>query len=296
MIDLHMHTNYSDGTDSVQELLEKAENKKLEIISITDHDSVDAYSDLEKSEIRNLFSGKIIVGVELKAHYNGMPVEILGYGIDYKSIKIPKANLYDLQVKTLEELKIRAKKLGLIFDKDINVSKTDPKRKFASFALAEELLKYDENKPIILSIGPMFDTASFYRIHTSNKNSVFYYDESKDSISLEEAINIIHNAGGIAILAHPLVYPFDNPNKLEAIEIILQNYDLDGLECDYSLFSEDERSKLKELVTKYNKYMSGGTDYHAKSKPNIEMGTGISCNLNVSSNIISNWIDKIKMI
>lgn len=296
MIDLHMHTNYSDGTDSVQELLIKAENKKLDIISITDHDCVDVYYDLEKDEIRNLFSGKIIIGAELKTHYNGISMEVLGYGIDYKKIKIKKTNLYDLQVKTLEESKKRAKKLGLVFAENINVSKTDPKRKFASFTLAEELLKYKENKPIILSIGPMFDTASFYRIHTSNKNSIFYYDESKDSIPLEEAINIIHDAGGIAILAHPLVYPYDGKNKLEEIDKILENYDLDGLECEYPLFNDDERNALKKLAIKHNKYMTGGTDYHAKSKPNIEMGTGINDNMNISKELISNWVDKVKII
>ena len=70
MIDLHTHTKYSDGTDSVEELLINAENKKLEIISITDHDSIDVYSDLEKENIRKLYSGKIIVGTELKTYYN----------------------------------------------------------------------------------------------------------------------------------------------------------------------------------------------------------------------------------
>ena len=57
MIDLHLHTNHSDGTDTVAELLEKAEQLKLEIISITDHDTVDAYKELENSEIRNKFCG-----------------------------------------------------------------------------------------------------------------------------------------------------------------------------------------------------------------------------------------------
>ena len=60
MIDLHLHTKYSDGSDSVLELLEKAEKLKLEYISITDHDNVNAYKELENKEIRSKFSGKII--------------------------------------------------------------------------------------------------------------------------------------------------------------------------------------------------------------------------------------------
>ena len=61
MIDLHLHTNHSDGTDTVAELLEKAEQLKLEIISITDHDTVDAYKELENSEIRNKFCGQMFL-------------------------------------------------------------------------------------------------------------------------------------------------------------------------------------------------------------------------------------------
>lgn len=296
MIDLHLHTNYSDGTDTVKELLINAEAKKLDIISITDHDSVDAYKELENCEIRNLFSGKIIVGTELKTYYNGIPMEVLGYGIDYKKIKINKIDIYNIQINSLNELKRRSKELNLVFDENISVSKTDPRRKFASFVLATELLKHEENKEILLSIGPEFNETSFYRVHTSNKNSIFYYDESKYGISLKEAIDIIHKAGGIAILAHPLLYPFDGENKLSEIENILRNYDLDGLECEYPLFSNEERNSLKAIALKYKKYVTGGTDYHAKSKPNIMLGTGINNNIHITTEYISEWINNVKII
>ena len=197
---------------------------------------------------------------------------------------------------SLNELKKRAKKLKLIFDENISVSRTDPRRKFASYVLAKELLKHEENKEILLAIGPEFDENSFYRIHTSNKNSIFYYDESKYGISLTEVINNIHDAGGLAFLAHPLVYPFDEMNKLNEIEIILKNYQLDGLECEYPLFSNQDRSNLKNIALKYKKYVSGGTDYHAKNKPNIYIGTGINNNIYITNEYIKDWfvnVDKI---
>lgn len=296
MIDLHIHTKYSDGMDTVEALLRNAEKKELEIISITDHDSVDAYNELENENIRNLFSGKIIVGTELKTYYNGIPIEVLGYGIDYKKIKIHKTNVYDIQVKALEEFKKRARKLGLVFDENISVSEIDSRRKFASFVFAGELLKYEENKQKLLSIGPEFDAASFYRVHSSNKKSIFYYDESEFGISLKEVINMIHRAGGIAILAHPLIYPYDNENKFEEIEKILVNYDLDGLECEYPLFNVDERNLLKNIALKHNRYITGGTDYHAENKPDIDLGTGIKGNINISKDLINNWICKIETI
>ena len=115
MIDLHIHTIHSDGTDTVEELLLNAEKANLEIISITDHDSVGAYKELEKEEIRRLFSGKIIVGTELKTHYKGIPIEVLAYGIDYNKMRIHKINLYDIQVKVLEEYKKNWKKVRICF-------------------------------------------------------------------------------------------------------------------------------------------------------------------------------------
>lgn len=294
MIDLHVHTNKSDGTDSVEELLEKAEKEKLEIISITDHDSVDAYYDLENEKIRNKFSGKIIIGAELKTFYKGVPIEILAYGIDYKKIKIHKIKMYELQKKILEEYKQIGKKIGLKFNENIFISETDSMKKFASFTFASEILQYEENKRILFSIGPECDAATFYRVHASNRDSIFYYDESKESISLEETLNRIHDAGGIAFLAHPYLYPYKN--KEEIIEEIVKDFDIDGLECEYPLFSKEERDWLKTLAQKYNKYMSGGTDYHAKNKPNILLGKGIDENINITKDLIELWINKVKTI
>jgi len=82
MIDLHTHTTHSDGKQTVSQLLKKAEQQNLKIISITDHQSVGAYTELRDPKIRALFSGKIITGVELNFQHNGLQNEILGYGID----------------------------------------------------------------------------------------------------------------------------------------------------------------------------------------------------------------------
>lgn len=151
MIDLHIHTTHSDGTDSTEELLKNAENKKLEIISITDHDCIDAYLELEKNpEIRKNFSGKIIVGAELKTYFDGVPVEVLAYGVNYKALRIHKINMDKLQKETLEELKARAKKIGLIFDEEnMYIDRNDPTKQFAGFTFATEILKHKENEQII---------------------------------------------------------------------------------------------------------------------------------------------------
>ena len=103
MIDLHLHTTHSDGTDSVEMLLENAEKNKIEIISITDHDSVGAYFELEKHpEIRKKFSGEIVIGSEIKCFFDNSNIEILAYGIDYNKINIKKEDRQKVQSDILK--------------------------------------------------------------------------------------------------------------------------------------------------------------------------------------------------
>ena len=224
-----------------------------------------------------------------------MPLEVLAYGIDHTKININRNAVFDMQVDCLEEFKNIGRSLGLKFDENIQVSKTDSRRKYASFTFAEELLKHKENESILLSIGPMFTQTEFYRVHASNKKSIFYYDESKLGITIEKAIDMIHNAGGLAFLAHPLIYPYEK-DKFEEIEHILKTYNLDGIEVDYPLFTQNDRIKLREIAKKYNKYISGGTDYHANNKPDIKLGTGIDNNMTITKEDIEEWLNKVNQM
>lgn len=288
MIDLHTHTNYSDGTDTVEELLKNAEKKGLEIISITDHDSVGAYFEIENNpSLRKIFSGKILPGCEMKTYYRKVPIEVLAYGIDFKKLEIHKSDVDKMQVEVLEKYKRICDELGLKYDdKELYVDRENPKKQWASFSLANELLRYEENKEIIDRIGS-FTPTTFYRVHQSNDKSPFYFDETTALIDINETIKRIHDAGGLAFLAHGFLYPFDN--KVEVLEEILKNTQIDGLECVYPLFSEEETKIAFDLCKKCNKYSSGGSDYHAKNKPTIELGTGES-NIIVTKDIITDWL------
>ena len=295
MIDLHMHTRYSDGTDTLEMLLKNAEDKKLEIISITDHDSVDAYYELEKkSEIRKLYSGEIIVGSELKTFWGKVPIEVLAYGVDYKKLRIDKVNAETMQKENLEKFKNVAKELGLKFDESQTyIDVNDPAKRWASFVIGTELLKHEENEEIIKRIGEFVPT-NFYRVHQSNDESLFFIDETDFFVDIKETISRIHEAGGLAFLAHGYIYPFKDKDKI--LEEILATTEIDGLECIYTLFSEEERKKAIALCKKYDKFCSGGTDYHAQNKPDIELGTGKNNNVKIEKSLIENWLDKVKRI
>lgn len=86
-IDIHTHSNHSDGTFEVPQILEKAEELKLAILAITDHNSVGAYDDIQNKEIREKFKGTILPGCEVTTTYNGEIIEVLGYGFDYEKFR-----------------------------------------------------------------------------------------------------------------------------------------------------------------------------------------------------------------
>lgn len=295
MIDLHTHTNHSDGTDSVEELLKNAEKNNIEILSITDHDSVGAYFELEQNpELRKLYNGRIIVGSEMKTFYNNVSIEVLAYGVDYKKLRIHKIDEQKLQEEIMERYIEIANELGLKYDeKEMYVDRTNPSKQWGSYVWATEVLKHNENKEIIERIGD-FDVTSFFRKHQCNENSIFFYDESYASIDINETISRIHEAGGFAFLAHGFIYPFKD--KVKTIEEILTKTDIDGMECIYPLFSDEERKIAIELCQKYNKYMSGGSDYHSKNKPDIELGKGKNNNIKIEKEFINSWINKVKTI
>jgi len=295
MIDLHVHTNHSDGTDSLEELLKNAEKAKLEVISITDHDSIDAYFELEKNqELRNIYQGEIIVGTELRAMYKKTNIEILGYGIDYHKLHILEVDQFLIQEKMLKHFKQVADKLGVRYEKDVEVKRNDPKNFYASHTFARSVLKFEENNQIFEKMGLMFKVEEFYRVHESNIKSPFYIDNSEYYPNLDTVVEDIHKAGGLAFLAHAYVYPFEN--YTEVITEILRDTKIDGAECEYPTFSEMQRKEIKKLCDEFGKFKSGGSDYHAKNKPNIMLGTGINGNLNISKDLIKDWIDKVQTI
>lgn len=295
MIDLHIHTNHSDGTDTVEELLKNAEKKKLEIISITDHDSIDAYYELENNpNLRNLYKGQIIIGSELKTHFKEVSIEVLAYGCDFKKLQIHKVDTQKAQQNNIEAFKKVLDIEGFKYDpKELYIDLNNPNKRYGGYVVGKEILNHPENEELVKKFGE-FIPETFFRVHQCNKNSIFYINECEMYPSLDEVISDIHEAGGLAFLAHGFIYPYDNP--AETIEEILRTTKIDGIECEYPLFTSEQRKIAKDLCIKYSKFMSGGTDYHAKVKPTVELGTGIENNINISKDFIKDWIDKVRKV
>lgn len=287
MIDLHMHTNYSDGTCTVEEILKEAEEKKLECISITDHDKCLAYNDLKDENIRKLYSGKIIKGTELKSIVDGTVIEILGYNIDtdYLNQVLPKfAPTYEqINMFEYERLLKIYKEKGFIIDESKVIFKKE--KESGQTALTKELLRHPENKRFIEETNYV-DEHVFYRTQMSNPNSSYFVDDSEIIPKPKDVVDLIHKAGGLAFIPHTFIY---GENSMKVFERLTDNHLVDGIECYYSKFTNEQIQFLLEFCRKNNYYISGGTDYHGTFKPEICMGTGINNNLEIPFEITNPW-------
>lgn len=292
MIDLHMHTNYSDGTDSVIELLQNAERANLEIISITDHNTAKAYEELEKIDITKFYSGKIIPGIEINTKVLGIPIEILGYGIDYKkmtekisTIFLPVEKRNKIEAERLFEKCVRA---GIKFEE--NCLDNYDGTYFASKFIMSEMQKFEENKNII-DKDAWGELRIFYRKYMSDPNGFLYINTDDLVPNFEVAANLIRECGGLVFVPH--IYEY-RENSHKVLNYILENYKVDGFECFYTTFTAEQTREIEEICKKRGLYMSGGSDYHGKAKINVNIGIGHG-NLRIEMEKIKVWREKIKM-
>lgn len=284
MLDLHMHTRYSDGSDEVSMVLEKAEKLKLKCIAITDHNTCLEYNELKDEKIRSLFSGKIIPGVELNTKVLGIPIETLGYNVDTDLLQ---KYIDETYMSNEERCKLEVERLynkciseGILLPEDF-VEKYDGSM-YASKYL-HSLITKDENNKNLIDEDSWKDSNIFYRRYMSVPTSKFFVDMDDILPSFEKTSEIVKKSGGMVFIPHIFEY---GENSIKILNYILDNYKFDGIECYYRNFTQEKTDFLLDICKKHNLYKSGGSDYHGKNKPGVEIGTGEG-NLNVPDDIIT---------
>ena len=288
MIDLHMHTIYSDGDKTVEEVLKMYENKKLEYISITDHDTCKQYNDVALKN-NNIFSGKIIIGSELHAVFQKKNIEILAYNINPNIIN-EWCEKYYSEEKLREQQDICRQRLfdicnkhGLVYDES-KIRKPKKVSEYVERPIYEEVMKHKENHKILGEFTESFGI--FFRKGLANPESSYFMNHIEFRPPYKEVIDIIHKAGGKAFLAHPFEYKFKD--TIEFINDLRKEKELDGIECFHPSANQEQRKILVEYAKNNNLYISGGSDYHGSPKPDIEIGVGRG-DLNIPKEIL-NWL------
>ena len=292
MIDIHMHTIYSDGDKTVEEVLKMCEERKLEYISITDHDTCKQYDD-KSLKNNKIFSGKIIKGTELHAVFQNKNIEILAYNIK-PSIINEWCEKYYSEDKLKKQQEICRNRLfdicdkhGLIYDKN-RIRKPKKASEYVERPIYEEVMTHKENHKILGEFTESFGI--FFRKGLANPESSYFMNHIEFRPKYKEVIDIIHKAGRKAFLAHPFEYKFED--TIGFINDLRKEAELDGIECFHPSSADDNKKDiLVEYARNNNLYISGGSDYHGNPKPDIEIGIGRG-NLNISKEIIEEWINQ----
>ena len=242
MIDLHVHTKYSDGTNDVIEILKKAHEKNLKYISITDHNTCMAYEELKILDISKYYTGKIIKGVELNTKILGIPIEVLGYGIDtnFMNEKLPQMYLSTEERNKVELERIFSKCL----EADINVGENfienyNPKVYVSKYL--HGVITQDEKNKKIIDEESWNNSNIFYRKFMSNPNTVFFVNIDDIIPDFETVAKLIKQAGGLLFIPHIYEYR-DNATKI--LKYIIKNYEIDGIECYYTTFTNEQNKRI----------------------------------------------------
>ncbi|MFW9828561.1 MAG: PHP domain-containing protein [Candidatus Thorarchaeota archaeon] len=277
MIDLHIHSIFSDGSDTPSQLIEKAINLKLKAIAITDHDNIEGIEEFltygEKKEI------VVIPGIEISVRHEPkrelIDIHMLGLNIDHSSTKL--INSINNQIKgRLEQKKEICKRLKVEFGYDLTfqeVKATAGSQIVGRPHIVEIMKRNNPEKVEGKSNNQLFKMISI--------GGAAYVDR-KVELNLEESIELIKSCGGIPILAHPGIYKVSNYTSF--IEMCV-NAGIEGLEIQYTyaknrpFFGTDKAEWaqnyfpdfFEKIANKYNLIKSGGSDYHGEKK-NILLG------------------------
>ena len=283
MIDLHTHTKYSDGTWSVKELLKEAKKANIEILSITDHNSVSAYKEMKEFNYKDYFSGKIIKGIEFSTVYDGVFFHMLAYDFDVKKVEeflnlnYQKPNLD----KEFEYMMSSCRKNGVNIG---NINYSD-KSKYPVSIIWQEIKKYNENRKLF-SNEEWENEDFFFNSCVTNKNFPVALDMSIHYPTADFVSKKIREFGGKTFVAHIFKYKLNRP--FDFIDKLKDNNVIDGVEVYHSYFSDIQMKELYNYCLKNNLLMSGGTDCHGMKRPDRKIGIGYG-NMNISKKIIDNW-------
>lgn len=261
LIDMHVHSTYSDGTKTPRELVKIAKDTGLAAFALTDHDTTEGLPEiLAAAKQHNIL---VIPGVELSTGYKNIEqdVHILGYNINYNSPVFIK-HLRDFQNERDNRNKEMLKRME---DDGFDISYEKVVKAYPDAVITRaHFARFLMDKGIVTSLKEGF---SKYLSKTSK-----YYVPRK-LITPKDAVEIIKKAEGKAILAHPLLYGLED-TELQSLISSLKNSGLDGIEAVYSLHNPEDEIYVRNLANKFSLKISGGSDYHGDNKPDISMGFG----------------------
>ncbi len=270
-IDLHTHSLKSDGSMTPTEVVEEAKRAGLAAIALSDHDTVDGVREAVEAGLR--LGVEVIPAIEFSVK-SKTETHILGYFIDIENPDLLQAlkEVVDLRIERNHVTCQRLNELG--FDITLEEVRALAPNNFVGRAHFARVMM---DKGYISSVKEGFD-----KYMSVGK---YAYCESQ-RLSAQDAIELIAKCGGISFLAHPHLTKLPDDELKEFIKE-LKGYGLCGIEGYYTDYTPKMQEKYQSLAKELGLMISGGTDFHAKMKPHISIGTGLG-NMKIPYSVIEN--------
>lgn len=271
-IDLHIHTNKSDGLLSPKEIIDEAKRKHVQTIAIADHDTIDAYTD----EVYNYAKDneiELITAVEISTKTKKCGIHVLGYNID-TSNKYLNESLKKIRNARHDYLYNVANKLNEM-NYILNINKLDMIEAVTKAHIAMDIISNKTNeKQLLKQFGHIPSKGEFIET-IMNENCPAYV--KKETVTPKEAAEIIRKAGGKVVLAHPVAYVHEDNLTMNEILEIINDMKADGLEANY--IYTDRNNNIVNEIEKWNKFaeenhlfVTIGSDFHMEDGNHAEIG------------------------
>ena len=250
-IDLHTHTNYSDGAYTPAQLIDKANQRGLKIISITDHDSINGIK--EAKEYAKQFGIEVVPGLEISTDVDDKEVHLLAYFIDIDNEELQKYLSFfrDERVHRAARIVEKLRKLGFNFKIDDVLDRAN------NSAIGRPHIAYT-----MVDLGFIKNYNEAFEKYIGDYGPAF---ERKIHVSAQSALKLINDAGGLSFIAHPGFMK-------ESLLTNLIKAGIDGIECVHPSHNEGQVQFYRGIVNQYCLLESGGSDFHGGKKmdePNL---------------------------
>ncbi len=278
-VDLHTHSTASDGTLSPTDLMRAAKAAELAGIALTDHDTGNGLKEAAAEAAK--LGLRFVPGIEISAEFpHPGTLHILGHFIDPDSPALHKMSTLLLEARNLRNPKIidRLRELGC----NVTMEQVD--------AIARE--KVAAGQPVvvgrphiaeaILRSGAVANMKQAFDVYLGTTGAAYF---PKERLTARQAAECIHEAGGLATVAHPIQLRAENHAHLATVIGNLAEAGMDGIEVWHCDHDEKTSALMLELSKRYNLIPTGGSDYHGRPKPDVILGRGRS-NVRVPAEIL----------
>lgn len=257
-IDLHTHSTFSDGTFTPLQLVKYAEEKGLKAFALTDHDTTEGVKEAKSIET----NVEVISGVEISTRYDKKEIHIVGLYVNENDADLNKQLKYYREKRVTRNFEILEKLNSL----GVNITIDDVKESCTGDVISRaHIAKALVSKGFVGSYTEAFD-----RYLGDNKCAYV----PRETLNYEESMELITKAGGVPVLAHPLLYKMSDTN-LENMMVKLRQKGLKAVEVYYSTHSNSDTQHIMAMANRVGLIYSGGSDFHGATKPKIDMGTGM---------------------